>query len=242
MIGLDESYTRRWKTIAKQLEELKMPDARHIAMMIADDDCKKEQLTEEECETAKFIMNFIDENDKPLDFIAIADGICSDFNEIKKVYAAMCKIGYTKEELYKFYQRNPVFFGCTLENLTKTVTYLGEIGFRVDQIKELLLKVLVIGYEEAKARCEEFLTYFDKDMVYQLGKEYLFFPYYTDPIDCLQYIISELGVEGAEKILLNEPMLLFYWKEEWQRDDPTHGFQHNEALKLIRMYARNTDS
>ena len=40
---------------------------------------------------------------------------------------------------------------------------------------------------------------------------------YTDKIiiDCLEYIVQRLGVSGAERILKNESMLLFLWKESY---------------------------
>lgn len=240
---MDEKYCKTWRNITKQLKNIGVPDAQGIAMIIADSYGDKMELTKEEIKTAQFILNFIEEREeRSVDSLSIARGICSDLKEIKRVYVSFYKIGYSKDEVYEFYKKTPSIYTYTVQEFEELNEYLYELGLSPVEVKDVFLKTVRIGYEETKARCETVLKYFDNKMVYELGKDFLFYAYYTDPIDCIEYIVDRLGLNGAEKILNNEPMLLFLWKDKYQRNDWTHGPQHKEALELIEKYKKNNNS
>jgi len=240
---MDEKYYKTWRNITKQLKNIGVPDAQGVAMIIADSYGDKMELSEEELKTAQFMLNFIEEREeRAVDSLSIARGICSDLKEIKKVYVSFYKIGYSKEEIHEFYKRTPSIYAYTVIEFEKLNMYLCELGLSPIEVKDVFLKAVRIGYDETKARCETVLKYFDKKMVYELGKNFLFYAYYTDPIDCIEYIVDRLGLKLAENILNNEPMLLFLWKEKYQRNDWTHGPQHKEAMELIEKYEIITNS
>jgi len=234
---MDNNYLKGFRNITKQLEKIDFPEARNVSMYITECDKTKLELTDAEIDTAKYIMKLIGGNDNArIHSDSIAKAIRADCAELKMVYDYLMQLGYSNEKLQEFYSKNQSILCYALKEITEQYEYLLKTGLTTEQIKELFLDTIYIGPYSLKERCEVVLKYFDKKMIYILGKQYLFYGYYTDPVDCIEYVVKRLGIEKAEKILREQDMLLYLWKEKYQRNDWTHGPQHREALELIEKY------
>lgn len=236
-IEMDKVYFKGLRNIAKQLDEIGFPDGKDVAMYIMEEDKTKLELSVDEIETAKYILRLIGANgDARVHAGQIANGISTGCEEIKNVYKFLLNVGYSEEQLQKFYSKDQSAFCYKRTNLEKQFDYLEKIGLSHEQVLDVFLDTIYLGYDETKERCETVLKYFDNQMVYTLGKKYLFYGYYTDPVDGIEYIVEHLGVEKAEKLFLEQDMILYLWKEKYQRNDWTHGTQHKEAIQIINKY------
>lgn len=234
---MDKMYFKGLRNITKQLDTIEFPDGKDVAMYIMEDKKTKLELSETEIETAKYILNLMGTSgDVRVHPGPVAYGICSDCEEIKKVYEFLIGIGFSKEQLQKYYSKDQSAFCYKCIDLEKQFDYMKNIGLSQEQVLDVFLDTIYLGYDETKQRCETVLKYFDIQMVYTLGNRYLFYGYYTDPVDGIEYMVERLGIEKAKKLLLEQDMILYLWKEKYQRNDWTHGPQHREALDLIEKY------
>ena len=234
---MDKTYFKGMRNITKQLKAINFPEGNDIAMYIMEENKTKLELSETEIETAKYILELICANDDAkMHPGQIAYGICSEGEEIKKVYKFLLEMGYSNEQLQTFYSKNQSAFCYKCIELKKQFEYLKDVGLSHEQVLDLFLETIYLGYNETKRRCETVLKYFDVQMIYVLGKKYLFYGYYTDPVECIEYVVKQLGIKKAKAILLEQDMLLYLWKEKYERGDWTHGPQHLEALELISKY------
>lgn len=237
---MDEAYFKGLRNITKQLEGIGFPDANDVAMYIMEAEQSRLELSYAEMESACYILELINsKGNARVHPGPIARAICKECSEIKKVYNFLVQVGYSKEKLQDFYSKEQSILYYDLENIKKQYEYLGEVGLTSEQVKELFLDTVYIGPSEVKERCETVLRYFDEKMIYHLGNRFLFYGYYTDPVDCIEYVVDRLGIEKAEEIFLEQDMLLYLWKERYQRDDISHGPQHREAMALIEKYEKN---
>ena len=109
-------------------------------------------------EAAKYILELIGTNgDARVHPGQIACGIGSNREEIKKVYDFLVKIGYSKEQLDKFYSKNQSAFCYKCIDLEKQFDYLKNIGLSQEQALDVFLDTIYLGYDETKQRCETVL-------------------------------------------------------------------------------------
>lgn len=238
----DKEYFKFYRNATKQLEAIGFPDSSNIAMYLADVNKGNLELNQEEIETAKSIMNvagFVS-TDENVAHAAIANSIHLGKKRIEDMYSFLRTKGYSAEEIKKFYYRHSNAFYYDAEEMNDDYEYLKSINLSEDHIRKVFLKAVCVGNGPLKERCECVLNYYDTETLFKLAQGYLFYTYYTDPVDGINYVIQELGAEKAQELLREEEMFLYLWKEKWQRGDWVHGKQHNEALEIIEKYKKSS--
>lgn len=237
---MDKAYFVGYRNITQQLLSMGFPEAKSIAIHIVDKYKNKIRLTDDELEIAKYLKNFLysDTDDISINEGAITRVFENTKEDICKMIEYLYRCGYSEGKVRSFYRKNPVALYCNDKEMKAIFEYLCSIGLNNEQVINVFLKAICIGLENVKMRCEHVLKYFDISVLYTLSQGYLFYIYYTDPIDAINYIVDKLGIEKSRDLLKEEDLFLYLWKEEWQRCDYVHGKQHKEALLIVEKYKR----
>jgi len=237
-LSQDKNYFKGYRNIIRQLEEIQFPEAHNIAMYIMERDNNKTELSPEEIDTAKYIKKIAGYkgDEETLSDGAVSHAIRKNKKRIEDMYMFLVEKGYTPEDIEKFYKKNSIAFYFDASEMNDCFDYLLKLNLLPEQVKNIFMHAVCLGFEALKNRCECVMRYFNLDTLYLLAQGYLFYLYYTDPVDGIEYIVNELGVNKAQELLINEEMFLYLWKEKWQRSDWVHGKQHREALEIIEKY------
>lgn len=234
----DKNYFKGYRNIIRQLEEIQFPEAHNIAMYIMERDNNKTELSYEEVETAKYIKKIAGYrgDEETLSDGAVSHAICLNRKCIEDMYMFLAEKGYTSRDIKEFYKKNSIAFYYDANEMKDSFDYLLNLNLSSEQVKNIFMQAICVGNGSLKDRCECVMKYFNLDTLYLLAQGYLFYLYYTDPVDGIEYIVNELGVDKALELLANEEMFLYLWKEKWQRNDWVHGKQHREALEIVEKY------
>ena len=229
-------YIEQLKIMTKQLESISFPEARRVAAELIEV-FKIEELTEKQVDTAQFLVEFLSLKDSANRILyAIGGAIQNGKEEIIKTYNLLLSIGYDDKKIKDYYNKTAVVLTRDYASVKEQYDYLVKIGFTDEEINDCFLYAISLGKEYMLSRCELVLRYFNKDLLVQLAKGYLFYFYFNDPEDCIEYIVNFLGKEKAEQVLRGESELLYLWKSKFYRDEYVLGNQHDEAMYIIKKY------
>lgn len=229
-------YIEQLRIMSKQLESISFPEAKRVAAELIEV-FRIEELTEKQVDTAKFLVDFLSLKDSANKILyAIGGAIQNGKEEIINTYKFLLSLGYDEETIKDYYNKTAVVLTRDYASVKEQHEYLVKTGFTDEEIKECFLYAISIGKEYMMSRCELVLKHFDKELLAILAKGYLFYFYFNDPEDCIEYIVEFLGKEKAEQILRNEPELLYLWKSKYYRDEYVLGNQHEEAMFIIKKY------
>ena len=232
-----EIYYRNLMRISRQLEKIGFPCESAVAEEINKAQRDKEKLSEDEIETALCIKMISDYNSEDMiEPYHCSYAILHGTNRLFDTCKFLKNIGLNKNEVKIAFKRNSQLLMYDLEYLRDSYEILKNYGLNEFQIKEVFVEAVCVGKDECELRCACVRKYFPKEMLYMLAKKWLFYRYYTDPADCIEYLVAELGKGKATELLTNEKSILYLWKEKYQRSDIAHGIQHNEALEIIEKY------
>ena len=242
-----DEYFASIKNITKQLSGVGFPNAREVAIYITERNKGKIELSDDEIKAALAIKMIAElTEDDSLNAISFAGLITKGSEHILKVCQTLKSLGkdgmgYTKKEVRDAFRKHISVFYLSEQELYKIYTSLRYWGFSDAQIKEIYLDAASLGIDELSKRTSCVARHFPKENIYVLGKQFLFYQYYTDPVDCIDTLVQEFGAIKALEILKQEEMLLYLWKDEFQRDDYSHGKQHKEAVAIIEKYRNQID-
>lgn len=229
-------YIEQLRIISKQLESISFPESRRVAAELIEV-FKIEELTEIQIDTARFLVEFLSLKDSANKILyAIGGAIQNGKEEIINTYKFLLSVGYDEDTIKDYYNKTAVVLTRDYASVKEQYDYLVKIGFTDEEIKDCFLYALSLGKEYMLSRCELVLKYFNKDLLAILAKGYLFYFYFNDPEDCIEYIVKFLGKEKAEQVLREETELLYLWKSKFYRDEYVLGNQHNEAMYIIKKY------
>lgn len=232
-----EIYYRNLMRISRQLEEIGFPCESAVAEEINKVHREKEQLSNDEIRTALCIKMISDYNSEDMiDPYHCSYAILRGTTRLFDICKFLKNVGLNKNEVKIAFKRNSQLLMYDLEYLRDSYEILKNYGLNEFQIKEVFVDAVCVGKDECELRCACVRKYFPKEMLYMLAKKWLFYRYYTDPADCIEYLVTELGKGKATELLTNEEGILYLWKEKHQRSDTAHGIQHNEALETIEKY------
>jgi len=225
--------------LGRVLEEHRIPNARMVAEYWVEKEKEKES-TEffgaQDQETVNFIKSIVDvqEIDNPLGF---ANAFINGKQNIQMVYDCLLKY-YSEIELKEHYSKNFELFSLKIEEVQTLAEYLTSIGIEQEALKAILIKAIILGIDECRERNELVFKHFgdDKGFLAFLAKDGgLYYPhYYSDIVGGINYIVEELGVEKARRLLEENEMFLILYRREGYRMQYKSIF--DEAMEIVERY------
>lgn len=219
--------------IRRELEKAGFYEAETVARCILKRHPEMGCLTESEFLAAKLIAELLElDYNIEINSEDIATAVLSGEDKLLKIVFCLRDFGFTPDEMRELFQNDNSMLNVSVENIKEITAYLKGAGICRPVIRDVLYDALKIGFDEVKSRCETVLEYFSVKTFKKLSEGYLFCSKHTSPKECIHYVISRCGVKRAEKLLTQNEMLLFWYKDEQERQNPFQT-QHAHALELI---------
>jgi len=219
--------------IRHELENAGFYEAEAVARCILKRHPDSGCLTESEFFAAKLIAELL-ELDENLEINPeeIATAVLSGEDKLLKIVFCLRDFGFTPDEMRELFQNDNSMLNVSVDSIKEITAYLKGLGICRATVRDVLYDALKIGFDEVKSRCETVLEYFSFKTLKKLSNGYLFCSKHTSPKECIRYAVSRCGVNKAEKLLTQNEMLLFWYKDEEERQNPFQT-QHAHALELI---------
>ena len=217
--------------IRRELEKAGFYEAEAVARCILKRHPEMGGLTESEFLAAKLIAELLElDYNIEINSEDIATAVLSGEDKLLKIIFCLRDFGFTPDEIRELFQNDNSMLNVSVENIKEITAYLKGLGICRATVRDVLYDALKIGFDEVKSRCETVLEYFSVKTLKKLS--YLFCSKHTSPKECIRYAVSVCGVNKAEKLLTENEMLLFWYKDEEERQNPFQT-QHAHALELI---------
>lgn len=221
------------RTIAKQLEETGFPGSDKVAMYLAENYPDISEFDEDKLFAAKLVLELGEfDNEDEFSPGVIGQLIMRGSDEILKVGFYLNEFGFSTCEISDIFRKSPSFFLSDISNIREIVKRLKSFKLPRELIKSNLSDAVSIGTDETEKRAATALKYFSQKTFEMLAKGFLFYPYRTAPSECIEYAVSKLGLEKAEHLFLENEMLLYWYKDKYERENPFQT-QHAHALEII---------
>lgn len=224
------------KKIEKQLEKLNFPQSYEVAMCMTEICPEISELDADMLETARLISEIgeLSEQDEisPVSFAML---IKRGSDSFMKVCFYLKTQGFSINEISDTVRVSPAFFNTEISDLKEITKCLKSFKLPRAIRKDNLVFCASIGADELKNRAETVLKYFSEEVLEEMANGFLFYPVRTNPVECIEYAVSKLGKEKAMKMFLENEMVLYWYKDEYERNN-IFQTQHARALLVIDNY------
>lgn len=212
--------------------------SRKIAQWICEK-ADKNTITESDVKCLEFVKAIIGEidADSTATFTATT-AILNGIDNIESTYNYLLSLGYLEEEVKTFFKKDSSAFGLKKGNLEEIYNYLLSLGITSNEVKEIYLKAILLSPENVKNHCECVLSHYDKQLLLTLGKGFLFYGIYSDPLSAIETVYTELGPVVSRQLLEQEPYFLYQYKLDIYQKDFTLPMPHGEAVEIIEKYKK----
>lgn len=162
--------------------------------------------------------------------------------EVQRLLADFCNV--STERVQYMYSKDIDWFMVSPDSVISLYQYLTEKFGKTELPQKLLIKGLLLGFEEVKTRIEAALEILGtKHGTSLLSNQafrddgWFFYGLYTDPIGCIRYMKEEckLSSETILHIIRYEPMILYAYKEVKNK---LYAHDQKYIDKVIAKYAK----
>lgn len=217
-----------------------VPEVRFEGHILPSDDCFK-TLT-----AARNAMKVKRQSDyrKYFDQLLVKKLLEIPYTQVEETTNEICKLtGYSVDSVKKWYEGNIDMFFVTPNTVKEFILYASS-KFDGRIWKALIRDALVLGVNEAKRRIDGLITYtgeFAEEVLYNLyvnrpGNSYLFFPYYTDPVEAMLHLKERFDEETTSHILISNPWYLYAYKHKAYQDTWHYCHDHDYINRLVEAY------
>lgn len=157
---------------------------------------------------------------------------------------SICKnTGFSENAVYRWYEGEISMFFVkkgTVEELASFITSV----FDERICRALFKEAIILGIEESKRRIGAFIANtgcFAYETIYSLYVKrqtgsYLLYPYYTNPIEAIDYLGKFFDKETVSHILTTDTMYLYVYKDSAYHNSPHYGHDREYIENLINAY------
>ena len=163
-----------------------------------------------------------------------AFAIINGIDNMEGTWNLLLEKGFTKDEVENYFKKCSDAFSLNSEKINAVYDYFVSVGLAKEEILQLLLKAAPLHTEAVKELSESVLKRYDKELLVNLGKGFLFHPYYTDPQEAIETVYNHYGPTLSRQLLENEEYFLYDYKEASHQKDLS--MSHPDALAVIEKY------
>ncbi len=151
--------------------------------------------------------------------------------------------GFAEKTVCRWYDGKPEMFLVSKEDAKLLAEYLTQsFGERIRTA--VYKEAILLGANEAKRRIEGLRRHVGKYTKEVLSGMYvnthdvhfLFYPYYTDPVDAIGFLREHFDEETTAHIIVHNPHYLYGYKNKLYHDDPTYHHDRKYISELTEAY------
>ena len=247
--GLKEKFDQYslWDVAEKFYRDYKLdvcsgivPEVRFDDHKVPSDDCFKTLLAARNSLKAKEPVKYKDLFDQ----LAVKKLLQIPYAQVLETAAAICKYtGFSENVVFKWYEDKLEMFYVTKEMVNELVQYISSL-FDERVCKAAFKDAILIGVDEAKRRIDGLISYtgkFAQEIMYFLylknpGNSYLFYPYYTDPVEAIVHLRKYFDEETTAHILISDQWYLYVYKDKAYHSSSHYNHDHEYIAKLVAAY------
>lgn len=217
-----------------------MPEVRFEEHALPTDDCFKTLVAARNAMRVKRPSDY----KKYFDQLTVKKLLQTPYTQVIEAATAICRFtGFTEDSVCKWYEGYTDMFFVTKKTVNEFAEYISDL-FDVQICKALFREAIVLGVDEAKRRVDGLIAHtgvYAKEILYNQyikvpGNTYLFYPYYTDPVDAIAHLRENFDEETTAHILVSDTWYLYVYKHKAYHDAPHYNHDHKYISDLIDTY------
>lgn len=217
-----------------------MPEVRFEGHTLPSDDCFKTLVAARNAMKVKRPSDY----KKYFDALTIKKILQIPYTQVIEAATSICRFtGFSEDTVCKWYEGYIDMFFVTKKTVNEFAEHISML-FDEKICKSIFREAIVLGADEAKRRIDGLITHtgvYAKEVLYNLyvkapGTAYLFFPYYTDPVDAIEHLRECFDEETTAHILVSDTWYLYVYKHKAYHDTPHYHHDHKYIDNLVEKY------
>jgi len=223
-----------------------MPEVRFEDHELPVDDCFKTLVAARNAMKVKSSTNYTE----AFTPIVVKDILQVPYACVIEAALSICKnTGFSENAVYRWYEGELSMFFVKKETVDELAFFITSV-FDEKICKALFKEAIILGVEESKRRIEALMVntgHFAYEIIYSLyvkrqSGSYLLYPYYTNPVEAIDYLGEFFDKETVSHILATDAWYLYVYKDSAYHNSPHYGHDREYIKNLINAYQQQIET